>query len=146
MSGRARPSVAGRIVACLVAACAAAACASLGLGAGDAEARFHRLWEDGRYPAAVGVFEQDSTLRDDARVLYRVGLARLRPAGEEAGARPDDPAGAARALERMLELEPDGPRATEARSMLRLIESLEAARTQLERLKEIDLGEGRDGG
>lgn len=130
------------VAAVAVAVGLASACASAGLGGGDdAGDRFHRLWEDGRYPAAVAVFERDSTLHGEPRALWRVALARLRPAGEEEGAGPEDPAGAARALERLLELEPDGRRAVEARAMLRLLDTLEGVRTQLERLKEIDLGE-----
>lgn len=123
----------------------AAGCASLGLGGGDGEARFHRLWEDGRYRQAVALFERDSTLRDRGRVLWRVALARLQPA-EGADGPLRDPAGAAAALERLLAAEPEGARAVEARTLLELIRTLGTVRTRLQRLKEIDLGEPPDGG
>lgn len=132
------------LLAALLASAAAAGCAALGTGGGGGEARFHRLWEDGRYRQAVALFERDSTLHRGDRVLWRVALARLQPDRGEDGLR--DPAGAARALERLLEREPDGERAVEARTLLELIRTLGTVRTQLERLKEIDLGEPSDGG
>lgn len=142
-SGRGAASDRGVLLAVLLALAAATGCAAHGGGSGG-DASFHRLWEDGRYRQAVALFERDSTLHRDERVLWRVALARLQPVrGEE---RPGDPAGAARALERLVEAEPDGERAVEARTLLELIRTLEAVRTQLERLKEIDLGEPPDGG
>lgn len=118
----------------------AAACATLGVGQTGPEARFHRLWEAGRYGEALALYEQrDSTLHRDGRVLWRTALARLQPAGDEDG--PRDPAGAARALEQLLEREPEGARAVEARTLLETLSRLDQVRTQLERLKAIDLGQ-----
>lgn len=137
------PALRGAVLlASLLASAAAAGCAALGTGGGGAD-RFHRLWEDGRYRQAVALFERDSTLHREDRVLWRVALARLQPDRGEEGLR--DPAGAARALERLLEVEPGGDRAVEARTLLELIRTLGTVRTQLERLKEIDLGQPPDG-
>lgn len=145
------PSAAVRAALLLPAAAAvllAPACATLG-GGGGAGDRFHRLWEDGRHRQAVALFERDSTAlaredRLDGRMLWRVALARLQPDAGEEGLR--DPVGAARALEQLLAREPEGARAVEARTLLTLIRTLGTVRTQLERLKAIDLGEPPDGG
>lgn len=144
MSAR-RPLAAAVAAALLL----APACASLGLGGGGAGDRFHRLWEQGHYRQAVALFERDSTAlaregRLDDRMLWRVALARLQPEEGEDGLR--DPRGAARALEQLLAGEPEGGRAVEARTLLELIRTLGTVRTQLERLKAIDLGEPPDGG
>lgn len=136
----------GALVLVLAACALASACATLGLGSDEGGARFHRLWEGGHYRQAVALFERDSTaLARDDRVLWRVALARLQPgAGGEDGLR--DPAGAARALEQLLEREPGAVRAAEARTLLEVVRTLAAVRSQLERLKQIDLGEPPDGG
>ncbi len=126
----------------------APACATLGSGGGAGD-RFHRLWEQGYYRQAVALFERDSTAlaregRLDDRMLWRLALARLQPG--EGGDDLRDPRGAARALEQLLAGEPEGGRAVEARTLLELIRTLGTVRTQLERLKAIDLGEPPDGG
>lgn len=153
-SGRGAPGLPVPARAALLALAGAAvllasACATLGMAGGGTEDRFHRLWEEGRYRQAVAVFERDSTALareggPGARVLWRLALARLQPAEDGSGFR--DARGAARALERLLAAEPEGERAVEARTLLELIRTLGTVRTQLERLKAIDLGEPPGGG
>lgn len=136
-----------RCVLLLLALVLTAGCATMGGGGGgEAETRFHELWEAGDYEAALAVYGRDSTLRRDRRVLYRTALARLQP-GEDFF-RPDS---ARSSLERLLELDAGGERAPEARALLSLLErrdelraALAEVRRQLERLKAIDMGQPPD--
>lgn len=111
-------------------------------GGGLGEA-FHEHYEAGRYDEALAAFRADSTMRQNERALYRVGLLHARP-----GTPYYDPGLASRYLGRLVRNHPDTPYAEEVRSVLALLEQTRTLdrrarqlRSQLEALKAVDLGD-----
>lgn len=104
---------------------------------------FHRQFEAGDYHSAMSTFRADSSLHDDERALYRLGLLFALPESPFY-----DPARARETLRSLLERYPDTGRRDEVEHLVALLEEIQGLgsrvtdlRTRLDQLKAIDLEE-----